>query len=159
MDAIGPLLSSHQSGTILRLDTFEKDIRGILQPLENNVKNLVQGQDSIQKTLVESNTALLQTLVAHSTTMKNILARVRNLEGAIGKHREGDENTISDKLDAVNYSMGELLERALDPYAAVESVQKHDMAIATNLIPEPRPSDNLVRAICKSRAQDTRAKR
>lgn len=84
------------------------------------MKNLAQSQDSIQKTILESNTALQQTLVAHTKTMKNILARVRTLECTIGgKRREGDEtNSISDRLDAVNWSMGELLERAMDPYAA-----------------------------------------
>ncbi|KAJ3814375.1 hypothetical protein F5876DRAFT_72973 [Lentinula aff. lateritia] len=128
MDAIAPILNAHQAGTLSRLEDFEQTIRGVLEPLEKNVKNVEQSQASIQKTIFESSNALQETLVAQTKSLKNIISRVHVLELVIGK---GDEtSSIADKVDSINYSMGEFLERALDPYAPIEPRQKHDVGIS-----------------------------
>ncbi|KAJ3895287.1 hypothetical protein GG344DRAFT_73277 [Lentinula edodes] len=135
MDAIAPILNAHQAGTMSRLENFEQAIRGVLEPLENNVKNVEKSQASIQKTIFESSNALQETLIAQTKSLKNIISRVHVLELVIGK---GDEtSSIADKVDAINYSMGEFLERALDPYAPIEPLQKHD--VGTSPVRETRP--------------------
>ncbi|GAW03296.1 hypothetical protein LENED_005009 [Lentinula edodes] len=135
MDAIAPILNAHQAGTMSRLENFEQAIRGVLEPLENNVKNVEKSQASIQKTIFESSNALQETLIAQTKSLKNIISRVHVLELVIGK---GDEtSSIADKVDAINYSMGEFLERALDPYAPIEPIQKHD--VGTSPVRETRP--------------------
>ncbi|KAJ3868913.1 hypothetical protein EV359DRAFT_60267 [Lentinula novae-zelandiae] len=136
MDAIAPILNAHQAGTISRLENFEQAIRGVLEPLENNVKNVEKSQASIQKTIFESSNALQETLIAQTKSLKNIISRVRVLELVIGK---GDEtSSIADKVDAINYSMGEFLERALDPYAPIV---RHERGVSPIKTANPTPAD------------------
>ncbi|KAJ3985830.1 hypothetical protein F5890DRAFT_1087692 [Lentinula detonsa] len=59
---------------------------------------------------------------------KSILSRVDALESVIGKRIEPDDtSSIVDKLDTMNHSMAEMLERTSDPYAPLELIQRHDM--------------------------------
>ncbi|KAF9078772.1 hypothetical protein BDP27DRAFT_1412720 [Rhodocollybia butyracea] len=120
MAAIGPILATHQS---IAQQKFEA--------LETSIRVITTAQDSLQKTMHEGNLALQQTLVAHTKTVKNILTRLRALENIVGKRKEGDDATsIAEKIDTVNHSMGEFLERAWDPYAFGE---KRDMAVQAPL--------------------------
>ncbi|KAJ3991963.1 hypothetical protein F5050DRAFT_1791402 [Lentinula boryana] len=128
MDAITPILNAHQAGTLSRLENFEQNICHSLKPLENSVRNVEQTQSSIEKTIFESNSALQKAIVVQTKKLSSILSRVDALESVIGKRRERDEtSSIVDKLDTMNYSMAEMLERTSDPYAALEPIQRHDM--------------------------------
>ncbi|KAJ4490154.1 hypothetical protein J3R30DRAFT_39782 [Lentinula aciculospora] len=146
LDAITPILSAHQAGTLSRLEKSEQCICGALKPLENNLRNMEQSQVSIEKTIFESNSALRQTIVAQTDTLKGILSRLSALEIVVGKHKDGESDetsTIVAKLDAVSHSMGEFLERALDPYAAIGMIWEPVLRQARSLTPsEPAPSSS-----------------
>ncbi|KAF5389670.1 hypothetical protein D9757_004093 [Collybiopsis confluens] len=134
MDAIAPILISHQAGTIAKMESIEKNMHSALQPIQDNVKTLgddmSQNHESIQKAITGANLALQQSLMAHTQTLRDVLGRVQALERVIGKSGEDAPNSIATTLDTVNHTMGELLERVIDPFAATEPVVKHDMAIS-----------------------------
>ncbi|KAG5652799.1 hypothetical protein H0H81_003629 [Sphagnurus paluster] len=103
-----PILTAHQHSTTYKIDTFLETLSGHVKGVKEEAKNqVIQLAEAMQKAFV-----------LQQTGNKTLSARMEKLEKVIGASYDRDDNkSLLSRLDALTFTLEELLERAKDPEA------------------------------------------
>jgi hypothetical protein len=131
-------LNTHQQSTTARFDQLGTTIDTLATHV-GDVRKETQDQTKHVSGLLEKSNAI------HQVTCRVLGARLEKLEKLIGSSYDGDENkSVSQRLDALSFTVEELLERVRDPHAARMRVYLIFLASLNSLsvveVPQPAAS-------------------
>ncbi|KAG6919828.1 hypothetical protein DXG01_000333 [Tephrocybe rancida] len=138
--AITPILTSHQEDTIGEV----KKVEGFVEKLSADYK---ETKGDTQKQLLQLTDAMQKAFLLQQTSAKSLNTRMEKIEKLIfAGFDRNDEGSLLSRIENIQYSMGELAERAKDPGAydlAIASRQANSAPIIIDIEPTSTPEPAL----------------
>ncbi|KAK1228895.1 hypothetical protein PQX77_008053 [Marasmius sp. AFHP31] len=127
MSTISGVLERHQN----RHESMGNSMQAQINELSKNVQKLESSLAEVAQLLKRSNDMQQR---ATQAVASRILELERVVRGKRTPDSYGNNMSIMDKLDSISYTIDDLLERAQDPQANLDSIVRHEAA--TDPIPE-----------------------